>query len=229
MNYAFDWSSVWRALPYLLEGLQTTVLLLVVGVVLGIVIGALLAICRISGPRPLAAITTGYVNLFRSIPLILTIFWFYIMMPSIMRAVTGDANLTIGPIYAALFALVLSEAAYFSEIIRAGIGSIRKGQAHAALSLGLTRGQALRYVILPQAFRNMMPSLINQTIALLKDTSLVYVISMNDFLGAAVRIGQRDSRLVEMLIFVAVVYLVVCSAGTWLAGRLQKQQASGRA
>ncbi|MCV0378341.1 amino acid ABC transporter permease [Nitratireductor sp.] len=228
MSYAFEWDSIIRAWPYLMQGLQTTLLLLVTGVVLGVGIGTVLAICRMFGPRPLAALTTGYVNLFRSIPLILTIFWFYIMMPSIMRALTGDPNLTVGPIYAALAALVMAEAAYFCEIIRAGIGSVRQGQMQASLSLGLTRWQALSNVILPQAFRNMTPSLLNQTIALLKDTSLVYVISMNDFLGAAVRIGQRDGRVVEVFIFVAAVYLVVCWAGTWLAEHLQKKLNTGK-
>lgn len=229
MNYAFEWGTILRAWPYLMQGLQTTLLLLIVGVVLGIALGTVLAICRMFGPRPLAALTTGYVNLFRSIPLILTIFWFYIMMPGVMRVLTGDPNLTVGPIYAALAALVLAEAAYFCEIVRAGIGSVRSGQMQACLSLGMTRWQALANVILPQAFRNMTPSLLNQTIALLKDTSLVYVISMNDFLGAAVRIGQRDGRVVEVFIFVAVVYFVVCSAGTWLAGRLQKRLNPGKA
>lgn len=223
MGFDFDFAALWRAWPYLLEGLQTTFFLVIVSMVAGIALGTLLAIARLFGPKPIAILAGGYVNLFRSIPLILTLFWFYVMMPGVVRAVTGDPFASIGPIYAALAALILAESAYYCEIIRAGIGSVRAGQMQASFSLGMRRPQALRYVILPQAFRNMTPALLNQTIALLKDTSLVYVISMNDFLGAASRIGSRDGTIVEIYIFVAVVYFVFCSSGTWLAGRLQKR------
>ena len=145
-------------------------------------------------------------------------------MPVVLRSVTGDPNLSVGPIYAALVAFVLAESAYYCEIIRAGIGSVRAGQMQAAQSLGMAPWQALRHVILPQAFRNMTPSLINQTIALLKDTSLVYVISLNDFLGAASKVGQRDGRVVEVYILVAVVYLVLCTAGAWCVTWLQRRK-----
>lgn len=228
MGYDFDWAALQRAWPYLLQGLQMTAFLVGVGMLAGIGLGTMLAIARLFGARPLAAAAAGYVNLFRSIPLILTILWFYILMPVVARTATGNPNLTVGPIYAALAAFVLAESAYYCEIIRAGIGSVRADQMQAALSLGLTRWQALTSVILPQAFRNMTPSLINQTMALLKDTSLVYVISLNDFLGAATKIGQRDGRIVEVYIFVAVVYLALCSVGAWLVARLQQRHAPDR-
>jgi len=189
-------------------------------------LGTLLAITRIFAPRPVAALVAGYVNLFRSISLILTILWIYFLMPVVLRSVTGDPNLSVGPIYAALVAFVLAESAYYCEIIRAGIGSVRAGQMQAAQSLGMSPWQAMRHVILPQAFRNMTPSLINQTIALLKDTSLVYVISLNDFLGAASKVGQRDGRVVEVYILVAVVYLVLCTAGAWWITWLQRRKAA---
>jgi len=192
-------------------------------------VGTLLAITRIFAPRPVAALVAGYVNLFRSIPLILTILWIYFLMPVVLRTATGDPNLSVGPIYAALVAFVLAESAYYCEIIRAGIGSVRAGQMQAAQSLGMTPGQALRHVILPQAFRNMTPSLINQTIALLKDTSLVYVISLNDFLGAASKVGQRDGRVVEVYLLVAAVYLVLCTAGAWSVTWLQRRRAASAA
>ena len=224
MGYDFDWAALQRAWPYLMQGLQMTAFLVITAMAAGIGLGTLLAITRIFAPRPMAALVAGYVNLFRSIPLILTILWIYFLMPVVLRSVTGDPNLSVGPIYAALVAFVLAESAYYCEIIRAGIGSVRAGQMQAAQSLGMAPWQALRHVILPQAFRNMTPSLINQTIALLKDTSLVYVISLNDFLGAASKVGQRDGRVVEVYILVAVVYLVLCTAGAWWVTWLQRRK-----
>lgn len=229
MAYDFDWTSLVRAWPYLLLGLQMTAFLVAVGMVAGIALGTLLAIVRLFGPAPLALLTGGFVNLFRSIPLILTILWFYFLMPVVVRAVTGNSNLTVGPIYAAVAAFVLAESAYYCEIVRAGIGSVRSGQMQAAQSLGMTQRQALMWVVLPQAFRNMTPSLINQTIALLKDTSLVYVISLSDFLGAATKIGQRDGRVVEVYIFVALVYLALCTAGAALVTHLQQRRVAASA
>ena len=229
MGYDFDWAALQRAWPYLMQGLQMTAFLVITAMAAGIGLGTLLAITRIFAPRPVAALVSGYVNLFRSIPLILTILWIYFLMPMVLRAVTGDPNLSVGPIYAALVAFVLAESAYYCEIIRAGIGSVRAGQMQAAQSLGMAPWQALRHVILPQAFRNMTPSLINQTIALLKDTSLVYVISLNDFLGAASKVGQRDGRVVEVYILVAVVYLVLCTAGAWWVTWLQRRKTASAA
>lgn len=224
MTYDFDWTSLVRAWPLLQQGLLMTAFLVAVGMVAGIALGTLLAIVRSFGPRSVAALAGGYVNFFRSIPLILTILWIYFLMPVVLRALTGDANLSVGPIYAALTAFVLAESAYYCEIVRAGIGSVRAEQMQAAQSLGVTRWQGLQHIVLPQAFRNMTPSLINQTIALLKDTSLVYVISLHDFLGAATKVGQRDGRVVEVYIFVALVYLAVCTLGAWLVTHFQQRQ-----
>lgn len=225
MGYDFDWSTIERGWPYLAQGLCMTLFLVAVAMIAGILIGTLLAVVRIFSPKPMQVLAAGYVNLFRSVPLILTIFWFYFLLPPLLRTVTGNPNLTVGAIYSALAAFVLAESAYYCEIMRAGLGSVRAGQMNAALALGLTRWGALRYVVLPQAFRNMTPSLINQTVALLKDTSLVYVISLNDFLGAASKLGQRDGHLVEMYLFVAAVYLALCSLGVWLVGRTRKPAA----
>ena len=229
MNYDFDWSSIPRAWPVLAEGMAMTGGLVAAAMTAGIAIGTLLAIARIFGPKPLAMAAAGYVNFFRAIPLILTIFWFFFLVPAVLRAVTGDPYLTVGPIWAALAAFILAESAYYCEIIRAGIASVKTGQLNAAKALGLTQSQALWHVILPQAFRNMTPSLINQSIALLKDTSLVYVISLTDFLGIAGKIGQRDGRLVEMYLFAAGVYLLLCSLGVWLVAMLQKKNGRARA
>ena len=222
MNYSFDWGTVVRGWPYLMGGMGLTLLLVAISMVLGIFIGTLLAIARLYGSPWLQTITAGYVNFFRSIPLILTIFWLFFLFPPLLRWIVGDPNLSVGAMYSAIVAFTLAESAYYCEIIRAGISSVRRGQTDAAFALGMNRRQALQKIILPQAFKNMMPSLINQTVALLKDTSLVYVVSLNDFLGAATKLGQRDSRLVEMYLLVAVVYLAMCSAGVWLVGRVRK-------
>ena len=221
MSYAFDWSSIPRAWPFLADGMAVTAVLLAVGMTLGIAFGTGLAVVRIYAPRPIALLAAGYVNFFRSVPLILTIFWVFFLVPPLLRTVTANPYLSASPIWSALAAFVLAEAAYYCEIVRAGIGSVGPGQMRATQALGLSRIQALRYVIVPQALRNMAPSLANQTVSLLKDTPLVYVVSLTDFLGAAAAIGNRDGRIVELYVFAAVVYLALCSLGTWLADLLQ--------
>jgi len=121
----------------------------------------------------------------------------------------------------ALVAFALFEAAYYSEIIRAGIQSVPKGQVAAGLALGLTPGQTMRLVVLPQAFRNMVPLLLTQAIILFQDTSLVYVIGLSDFFGTAYKVGDRDGRLVELLLFAGAVYFVLCFSASQLVRRLQ--------
>jgi len=225
MGYDFDWSSIARAAPYLMHGMGMTAFLVAIAMSIGVALGTMLAIARLFGPRWLAVVSAGYVNLFRSIPLILTILWVYFLMPVVLRSVTGDPNLTVGPIYAAVSAFVLAESAYYCEIIRAGIGSVRSGQMAAGLSLGMTRWQVLRSVVLPQAFRNMTPVLLTQTIILFQDTSLVYVISVTDFLGAAAKIANRDYRLIEMYTFAAVVYFIISFSLSLVVKKLQAKMA----
>lgn len=156
--------------------------------------------------------------------MILTIFWAFFLLPWALRAITGRADLDIGPVYAALIAFVMAESAYFCEVIRGGIRAVGPGQLQAAQSLDLTTPQSLRLVVLPQAIRHMMPALVTQTVGLLMDTSLVYVISLNDFLGAASKVAQRDGTLVEVYLFVALCYWVVCNLGVQLAQWLQRRQ-----
>ena len=140
----------------------------------------------------------------RSLPLVLVIFWFYFLVPYIGQWLTGASRpIRVGAFTSSLVTFIMFEAAYFSEIMRAGIQSISKGQPAAASALGLTYSQTMRYVVLPQAFRNMLPVLLTQTIVLFQDTSLVYVLSITDFLGAASKVAQRDGRLVEMYLFAA--------------------------
>jgi glutamate/aspartate transport system permease protein len=222
MNLDFDVIS--RSLPYLWKGFLYTVQLTAIAAVGGLFFGTLLALARLSPIKPLALFAAGYVNLMRSIPLVLVLFWFFFLMPQVLQLVTGgDRPPQIGAERTAIITFIMFEAAYFCEIMRAGIQSIAKGQVHSAYALGLTDGQAMRHVILPQAFRNMIPILLTQTIILFQDTSLVYVISATDFTGAASKIAQRDGRLIEMYLFVAVVYFVLCYTLSYAVKLLQKR------
>jgi glutamate/aspartate transport system permease protein len=219
-----DFSVVADSLPYLWKGFQYTVQLTVTSALGGLVFGTLLALARLSSLKPLAMLAAGYVNLMRSIPLVLVIFWFFFLVPLIAQGITGaERPPQIGAERTALITFILFEAAYFCEIMRAGIQSIPRGQVWASYALGLDYWQTMGHVVLPQAFRNMIPVLLTQTIILFQDTSLVYVISATDFVGAAAKIAQRDSRLVEMYLFVAIVYFVLCYALSWLVKRLQRK------
>jgi glutamate/aspartate transport system permease protein len=171
-------------------------------------------------PFSLLAVPAGlYVNLMRSVPLLLVIFWFYFLVPYIGAWIVGSPRpIQVGAFRSAVVSFTLFEAAYFCEIMRAGIQSISRGQVSAGMALGLTYRQTMVSVVLPQALRNMTPSLLTRVIILFQDTSLVYVLSLTDFLGAASKIGQRDGRLTEMYLFVAAIYLVVC----FIASRLVK-------
>jgi glutamate/aspartate transport system permease protein len=169
-------------------------------------------------------IAAGYVNLMRSIPLILVIFWFYFLVPLVLQSLMGyERPPQVGPDRSAYITFIMFEAAFFCEIMRAGIQSIPKGQVAAAQALGLNYRLTMAKIVLPQAFRNMLPVLLTQTIILFQDTSLVYVLSVTDFLGAASKIAQRDSSLVEMYTFVALVYLAICFSMSMLVKALQKK------
>jgi len=219
-----DFGVVSSALPFLWKGFLYTVELTAIAALGGLFFGTLLAMARLASNKWLALPAAAYVNLMRSIPLVLVIFWFFFLMPLVFQAITGaERPVQIGAERTAIITFIMFEAAYFCEIMRAGIQSIPKGQVNSAYALGLTYGQAMRLVILPQAFRNMIPVLLTQTIILFQDTSLVYVISATDFVGAASKIAQRDGRLVEMYLFVAAVYFVLCYTLSYLVKRLQKK------
>ncbi|MBC8119372.1 MAG: amino acid ABC transporter permease [Burkholderiaceae bacterium] len=219
-----DFSVVTNSLPYLWKGMQYTLQLTATSAIGGLFFGTLLALARLSTNKILSNVAASYVNLMRSIPLVLVIFWFFFLVPLILQGITGSERpIQVGAERTAMITFILFEAAYFCEIMRAGIQSIPRGQVHSAYALGLTYRQAMRLVILPQAFRNMIPVLLTQTIILFQDTSLVYVISATDFVGAASKIAQRDSRLVEMYLFVAAVYFVLCYTLSFLVKRLQKR------
>ncbi len=213
---SFDWGVIVRALPFLWDGMQVSLLLTAAGIVGGIVFGTVLAVLRLSGLRVLALAAGLYVNTFRSLPLILVLFWFYFLMPLAVGR-------PIGALPSAMTAFILFEAAYFCEIIRAGVASVPRGQVFAAAATGMTSLQVLRLVVLPQAFRAMAPVLLTQSIVLFQDTSLVYVITLRDFLTAASVVANRDGRVIELYCFAAAVYFVLCF-GASLAVRAARRQ-----
>lgn len=219
----FDFDVIIRTLPFLfLDGMTFTLELTVFAAVGGIVFGTLIALMRLSGFAPLSMLAAGYTNLFRSLPLLLVIFWFYFLIPWIAMWITGaERPKPVGALMSALITFTLFEAAYFAEIMRSGIQSVTRSQIAAGQALGLNYWQVMGHVVLPQAFRNMTPVLLTQTIVLFQDTSLVYVLSLTDFLGAASKIAQRDFRLVEMYLFAAVVYFIISFALSSLVRRLQ--------
>ena len=222
MNLDFDVIS--RSLPFLWKGFLYTVQLTAIAALGGLIFGTLLALARLSASKVLSNVAAGYVNLMRSIPLVLVLFWFFFLMPQVLQLITGgERPPQIGAERTAIITFIMFEAAYFCEIMRAGIQSIPRGQVNSAYALGLTYGQAMRLVILPQAFRNMIPVLLTQTIILFQDTSLVYVISATDFTGAASKIAQRDGRLIEMYTFVALVYFVLCYTLSYGVKHLQRK------
>jgi glutamate/aspartate transport system permease protein len=219
MFEGFDTGVILKNLHFLIEGMQTTLLLTVVAMIGGLVLGTLLALSRLSPFKTLSFIAGSYVNFFRSMPLILVIFWFYFLVPHIVGR-------PVGGFYSVLVAFVLFEAAYYCEIMRAGIQSVRKGQVYAGQAVGLTYVQNMRYVVLPQAFRNMVPILLTQAIILFQDTSLVYVVGVKDFLVSADLVANRENRILEMFTTVAVVYLLICLAGSIFVRRLQRKFAT---
>ncbi len=219
-----DFEVIGRVLPYLAAGLQYTIQLTLVAAAGGVIFGTLLAMARLSSSRPLALAAAGYVNLMRSIPLLLVIFWFYFLMPVLLQSLTGaERPPQIGAEGSAYITFILFEAAYFCEIMRAGIQSIAKSQAGAGYALGLSYWQVMRLIVLPQAFRNMLPVLLTQAIILFQDVSLVSLLNVTDFVGAAVKVAQRDSRVVEMYLFVAVVYFILCYSLSAAVKQLQRR------
>lgn len=222
--YQFDWSSIPGALPYLLEGMVRTLQITATAIVVGILLGTLIAVLRLSKNSILSSLAALYVNGFRSIPLVMVLLWFYLLVPSVISRIMGQPNMDIR-LLSAFVAFSLFEASYYAEIIRAGIQSISKGQVSAGLALGMTGGQTMRLIVLPQAFRRMTPLLLTQAIILFQDTSLVYVIGLAEFFGVAYNTGNRDGTLVELLLFAGAVYLIICLSASTLVRILQRRLA----
>ena len=220
----FDFSGIIPAIPGLWNGMVMTLQLMVMGVVGGIILGTILALMRLSSSKLLSRLAGAYVNYFRSIPLLLVITWFYLAVPMLLNWITGTF-VSVGAFTSCLVAFMMFEAAYYCEIVRAGIQSISKGQENAAYALGMNYGQAMRLIILPQAFRKMMPLLLQQSIILFQDTSLVYAVGLMDFLNAARSKGDIVGQPHEFLIFAGAVYFVISFGASILVKRLQKRLA----
>ena len=207
----FNWDMLSN---FVLKGFIFSIELTVMATIGGILFGTVLALMRLSGKKVLTMPATFYVNGMRSIPLVMVILWFFLLMPTIIgRPIGAELSATI--------TFIAFEAAYFSEIMRAGIQSIARGQVHAGMALGMTYGQNMRLVILPQAFRNMLPVLLTQTIILFQDTSLVYAIGAYDLLKGFTTAGKIYGRPEEAYLLAAVVYFVMCYGLSYIVKKLQ--------
>ncbi len=227
---SFDFDVVWRSLPYLVrDGLSFTLMLTGIATVLGISLGTILALMRLSSGPILPRASTLYVNFMRTLPLVLVIFLFYFLMPYVGQWVIGaDRPIKVGAVPSTIITFSLFEAAYFAEIMRAGIQAIPRGQFAAGYAIGLNYRQVMTTIVLPQVFRNMLPVIFTQTIVLFQDTSLVYVLSITDFLGAASKIAQRDGRLTEMYVVAALGYFVISFTASMAVKRLQAKVSIAR-
>jgi glutamate/aspartate transport system permease protein len=220
----FDFEVIARTWPILWDGLLFTIRVTIMAAVGGVILGTLLAMARLSSNKVLSGVAAFYVNGLRSIPLLLVIFWFYFLVPYIGAWVFRlDKPMQVGAFWSCLITFIMFEACYFCEIMRAGIQSIPRGQVSAGYAIGLNYWQSMGNVVLPQAFRNMLPVLLTQTIILFQDVSLVSVLSIKDFFGAADFVAKRDGRPLEMYITVAVVYFIICFGLSYLVKRLQKR------
>jgi glutamate/aspartate transport system permease protein len=201
---------------FVAKGLIFSIELTLVAMIGGIALGTLLALMRLSGRSWLVLPATAYVNTLRSIPLVMVILWFFLLIPLMIGRPMG-AELS------AIITFTVFEAAYYSEIMRAGIQSVPRGQVFAGYAVGMTYRQCMQLVVLPQAFRNMLPVLLTQTIILFQDTSLVYAIGAYDLLKGFEVAGKNFNRPVETYLVAAVVYFVICFSLSMLVRRLQKK------
>jgi len=199
---------------FVLGGLWFSVKLTIIATLGGIFFGTLLALMRLSGKKPLVLVAAFYVNTLRSIPLVMVILWFFLLIPLLVGK-------SLGSELSAIVTFTLFEAAYYSEIMRAGIQSVPRGQVDAGYAVGMSYGQTMRFIVLPQAFRNMLPVLLTQTIILFQDTSLVYAIGAYDLLKGFTIAGKIYGRPEEAYLLAAVVYFVICFALSWSVKRLQ--------
>jgi glutamate/aspartate transport system permease protein len=224
--FALDWDSILAARGIIGAGIVVTLQVTLVAIIGGIAGGTALAILAVSGSRPLQLFARFYVALFRAVPLVMLLLWFFLIVPQVLRAGFGLSPSVDIRLVSAMVAFVLLESAFFAEIIRAGIIGLSKGQFHAAASLGMSRYQSMRYIILPQAFRAMLPIMLTQCIVIFQDTSLVYVISLGDFFRNTVSIGERDGALVPMLLMAGAAYWAICSGLSGLVRLLQNRAAA---
>jgi glutamate/aspartate transport system permease protein len=214
LSFAFvDWSLIQS---FILKGFIFSVQLTLVAMVGGIALGTIIALMRLSGKKWLVYPAAFYVNTLRSIPLVMVILWFFLLIPLLIGKPLG-AELS------AMITFTVFEAAYYSEIMRAGIQSVPKGQVSAGYAVGMNYAQCMRFIVLPQAFRNMLPVLLTQTIILFQDTSLVYAVGAYDLLKGFEVAGKNFNRPVEMYLLAAITYFVICFSLSMLVRRLQQK------
>ncbi|MFT7775325.1 amino acid ABC transporter permease [Roseateles sp.] len=213
LDYSFlNWAVIQS---FIAKGFWFSIQLTLVSMIGGIILGTLLAMMRLSSHRWLSVPAAFYVDTLRSIPLVMVILWFFLLIPKLLGPLGGQMS--------AFITFTLFEATYYSEIMRAGIQSVSKGQVNAGYAVGMTYGQTMRFVVLPQAFRNMLPVLLTQTIILFQDTSLVYAVGEYDLLKGFEVAGKNFNRPVETYLVAAVVYFVICFGLSQLVRRLQKK------
>ena len=216
MNLDFGFLTWGVVSSFILKGLIFSVQLTLTAMVLGIALGTVLALMRLSGKTWLVMPAAFYVNTLRSIPLVMVILWFFLLIPMLIGRPMG-AELS------AVITFTVFEAAYYSEIMRAGIQSVSRGQVNAGYAVGMTYAQCMKLIVLPQAFRNMLPVLLTQTIILFQDTSLVYAIGAYDLLKGFEVAGKNFNRPVETYLVAAVVYFIICFSLSMLVRQLQKK------
>lgn len=222
---SLDFSIVLQAWPYLWSGLLFSLALTAVAFVVGMILGTCLALLQHFEVPVIGKVVRGYIALIRSIPLILVLFWFFFLVPIVLGHLAGNGRpIPIGATWTAFITFGLFEAAYYSEIIRVGLRAVNRGQFEACQAL-VSTFETYRSVILPQVLRVASPIILSQTIILFQDTSLVYVLSLTDLLGAASKLAQLNGRLVEMYLVVVVVYLAISSAASQGVALLRKRYA----
>jgi glutamate/aspartate transport system permease protein len=214
MNLDFSFLTGSVLVDYVSRGFAFSLQLTLVAMLGGIALGTLLALMRLSGKPWLAVPATAYVNTMRSVPLVMVILWFFLLAPLLLGR-------SLGAEVSAIVTFTLFEAAYYSEIMRAGIQSVPRGQVYASQAMGMTYRQSMQLVVLPQAFRNMLPVLLTQTIVLFQDTSLVYAIGAYDLLKGFEVAGKNFNRPIETYLFAAAVYFVISFSLSMLVKRLQ--------
>jgi glutamate/aspartate transport system permease protein len=224
MNFDYGVLFTTEALTLLSKGLWFTLQVTVLALIGGMLIGTPLAMMRLSSNRILSGFAKLYVDFFRGLPLVQVLLIFYFLLPKIWATITGADYVTpLGALYAAVITYAIFEAAYYSEIMRAGIQSVSKGQMNASYALGMSYGQTMASVVLPQALRNMLPVLLTQTIILFQDITLVYAVGFKDFLGAGSTLAGINNRPTEFYLFVGVVYFIICFLLSSYVKRLQKK------
>lgn len=209
-----DWDVIGRNFLFMMGGLGLTLQLGAIALSGGLLLGVVVGMGRLSHAPWIYYPATAYVHFFRSQPLILVIFWIYFLVPILVGR-------PLGAYLSAVTAFIVFEAAYLAEIVRGGVKSVRKGQQMAAYASGLSTYQVQRYVVLPQALRNMVPALTTQAVVIVQDTSLGYVIGLREFLRRVNLVDSREVRSVELYVFAAAVYLLLCSGGSFLSRRLE--------